>query len=63
MVRITLKKQQGDGLSVIENLDASYQYNATITNHINVNYRTGGLDITASIWGAPTAASRGRTTL
>jgi hypothetical protein len=27
-----------------------YQYGHTLTNNLDVNYRTGGLDITASIW-------------
>ena len=27
-----------------------YQYGHTLTNNLDVNYRTGGLDITASFW-------------
>ena len=27
-----------------------YQYGHTLTNNLDVNYRTGGLDITASLW-------------
>lgn len=50
VVRIQLKKQQGEGISVLDNLDAYYQYNGTIHNNIDVNYRTGGLDLTASLW-------------
>ena len=50
VVRITLKKAQGDGLSFLDNLTGMYQYGHTITNNLDVNYRTGGLDITASFW-------------
>ncbi len=50
VVRITLKKEQGDGFSFQDNLTGMYQYGHTITNSLDVNYRTGGLDITASFW-------------
>ncbi len=50
VVRITLKKAQGDGFSFQDNLTGMYQYSHTITNNLDVNYRTGGLDITASFW-------------
>ena len=50
VVRITLKKAQGDGLSFQDNVMALYQYSHTITNNVDLNYRTGGLDITASLW-------------
>ncbi len=50
VVRITLKKAQGDGFSFQDNLSGMYQYGHTITNNLDVNYRTGGLDITASFW-------------
>ena len=50
VVRITLKKAQGDGFSFQDNLTGMYQYGYTITNNLDVNYRTGGLDITASFW-------------
>ncbi len=50
VVRITLKKAQGDGFSFMDNLTGMYQYGHTITNNLDVNYRTGGLDITASFW-------------
>lgn len=50
VVRITLKKAQGDGFSFQDNLTGMYQYGNTITNNLDVNYRTGGLDITASFW-------------
>ena len=50
VVRITLKKAQGDGFSFLDNLSGMYQYSHTITNNLDVNYRTGGLDITASFW-------------
>ena len=50
VVRITLKKEQGEGISFQDNAGAMYQYGHTLTNNLDVNYRTGGLDITASLW-------------
>ena len=50
VVRITLKKAQGEGFSFQDNAGAIYQYGYTFTNNLDVNYRTGGLDITASLW-------------
>ena len=50
VVRITLKKAQGEGLSFQEYASGMYQYGHTLTNNIDVNYRTGGLDVTASFW-------------
>lgn len=50
VVRITLKKAQGEGISFQDNADGMYQYGHTLTNNLDVNYRTGGLDITASLW-------------
>ena len=50
VVRITLKKAQGEGISFQDNAEAMYQYGHTLTNNLDVNYRTGGLDVTASFW-------------
>ena len=50
VVRITLKKAQGEGFSFQDNLGGMYQYGHTLTNNLDVNYRTGGLDVTASLW-------------
>ena len=50
VVRITLKKEQGEGISFQDNAGAMYQYGHTLINNLDVNYRTGGLDITASLW-------------
>ena len=50
VVRITLKKAQGEGFSFQDYASGMYQYSHTITNNLDVNYRTGGLDITASFW-------------
>jgi len=50
VVRITLKKAQGEGFSFQDNLGGMYQYGHTLTNNLDVNYRTGGLDIAASFW-------------
>ena len=50
VVRITLKKAQGEGISFQDYIDGMYQYGHTLTNNLDVNYRTGSLDITASLW-------------
>ncbi len=50
VVRITLKKAQGEGISFQDNTSDYYQYGYTLTNNLDVNYRTGGLDVTASFW-------------
>ena len=50
VVRITLKKAQGEGISFQDYIDGMYQYGHTLTNNLDVNYRTGGLDVTASLW-------------
>ncbi len=50
VVRIKMKRVQGEGLSFQEYAQGIYQYDYTLTNNIDVNYRTGGLDITASLW-------------
>ena len=50
VVRIQLKKAQGEGFSFQDNLSGMYQYGYTITNNLDVNYRIGGLDLTASFW-------------
>ena len=50
VVRIQLKKAQGEGFSFQDNLNGMYQYGYTITNNLDMNYRIGGLDLTASFW-------------
>ena len=50
VVRITLKKAQGEGISFQENTSDYYQYGYTLTNNLDVNYRKDGLDVTASLW-------------
>ena len=50
VVRITLKKAQGEGFSFQEYASGLYQYGYTLSNNLDLNYRTGGLDITASFW-------------
>ena len=50
VVRITLKKAQGEGFSLQDSAEGMYQYGLSATNNLDVNYRTGGLDITASFW-------------
>ena len=51
VVRITTKKKQGEGFSFIEQASAEYQYNWSGDNNLDLNYRTGGLDVTGSFWG------------
>ena len=60
VVRITLKKAQGEGVSFLDNLEGIYQYGHTLTNNLDVNYRTGGLDITASFWAGRYGHHEGR---
>ena len=50
VVRITLKKAQGDGFSFQNSTQFMYQYGGSLNNNLTVNYRTGGLDITGSFW-------------
>ncbi|MBR0023311.1 MAG: TonB-dependent receptor, partial [Muribaculaceae bacterium] len=50
VVRIQLKKAQGEGFSFQNNLNGMYQYEYTIANNLDMNYRIGGLDLTASFW-------------
>ena len=50
VVRITLKKAQGEGFSFHDYATAMYQYGYSLTNNLDLNYRTGGLDLTASFW-------------
>ena len=50
VVRITLKKAQGDGLSFQNSTQFMYQYGGSLYNNFVANYRTGGLDVTGSFW-------------
>lgn len=59
VVRITTKKRQGEGFSFVENAGGIYQYGWTGTNNLDMNYRTGGLDITASFWCGSYGHNRG----
>lgn len=59
VVRITMKKPQGEGFSFIENASGMYRYGASASNNLDVNYRTGGLDVTASFWAGTYGHNRG----
>lgn len=59
VVRITTKKRQGEGFSFVENAGGIYRYGWAGTNNLDVNYRTGGLDVTASFWGGSYGHNRG----
>ena len=50
VVRITLKKAQGEGISFQEKAQGMYQYGWSANNLFDLNYRTGGLDLTATFW-------------
>jgi hypothetical protein len=50
VVRITLKKAQGEGLSFQNSTQFMYQYGGSLNNNLTANYRTGGLDVTGSFW-------------
>ncbi len=59
VVRIQLKKAKGEGFSFQDYASGMYQYGHTLTNNLDVNYRTGGLDITASFWAGRYGHSEG----
>ncbi len=50
VVRITLKKAQGEGLSFQNSTQYMYQYGGSLNDNFTANYRTGGLDVTGSLW-------------
>lgn len=50
VVRITLKKAQGEGLSFQNSTQYMYQYGGALNDNFTANYRTGGLDVTGSFW-------------
>ena len=50
VVRITLKKAQGEGLSFQNSTEYMYQYGGSLNDNFTANYRTGGLDVTGSFW-------------
>ena len=50
VIRITLKKAQGEGISFQEKAQGMYQYGASVNNLFDINYRTGGLDLKGSFW-------------
>ena len=50
VVRIQLKKAQGEGFSFVEKASGMYKYGWGGDNNLDVNYRNGGLDVTASFW-------------
>ena len=50
VVRITLKKAQGEGLSFNNSTQFIYQYGGSLSNNLTANYRTGGFDVTGSFW-------------
>ncbi len=50
VVRITLKKAQGEGMSFQNSTQYMYQYGGSLNDNFTTNYRTGGLDVTGSFW-------------
>ena len=50
VVRIMLKKAQGEGLSFQNSTQFMYQYGCSLNDNFTANYRTGGLDVTGSFW-------------
>ena len=50
VVRITLKKAQGEGFSFQNSTQFMYQYGGSLNDNLTANYRTGGLDVTGSFW-------------
>ena len=50
VVRIILKKAQGEGFSFQNSTQYMYQYGGSLNDNFTANYRTGGLDVTGSFW-------------
>ena len=50
VVRITLKKAQGEGLSFQNSTQFMYQYGGSLNDNFTANYRMGGFDVTGSFW-------------
>ena len=50
VVRIMLKKAQGEGLSFQNSTQFMYQYGGSLNDNFTANYSTGGLDVTGSFW-------------
>ena len=50
VVRITLKKAQGEGFSFQNSTQFMYQYGGSLNDNLTANYRTGGLDVTGMFW-------------
>ena len=50
VVRITLKKAQGEGFSFQNSTQYMYKYGGSLNDNLTANYRTGGLDVTGSFW-------------
>ena len=52
VVRIYTKKPQGEGFGVNERFVTQYQYGWNVIDQLNVNYRKGGFDLGAMLFGS-----------
>ena len=52
VVRIYTKKPQGEGFGVNERFVTQYQYGWNVADQLNVNYRKGGFDLGAMLFGS-----------
>ena len=50
VVRIYTKKAQGEGFGVNERFVTHYQYDWSVLDQLNVNYRKGGLDLSGMVY-------------
>ena len=50
VVRITLKKNKGEGFGFVDGGEIGYKYGSKMTNNLDLNYRKGGFDVTGSFW-------------
>lgn len=51
VIRITMKRPQGEGFGFTNTLYGAYQYGWTVQDQLEANYRKDGLDITGSVTG------------
>ena len=51
VIRITMKRPQGEGFGFTNTAYAAYQFDWTLQDQIDMNYRKGGLDVTGSLTG------------
>ncbi len=61
VVRIFLKKAQGEGFSLDNETRYNYEYDHALWENLAMNYRTGGLDVGVTLWGQRQAYGQDKT--